>query len=129
MLSRRQFAALLLASPAVFGAGHTAFAAEAYDAARFEQLTQQGTVIVHVRAGWCPVCRLQEPVLDKLAAEPAFKDIRFVKVDFDTDRDFLRRYKVANQSTVLVYKKGAETGRILGLTDIEQLRKELQKAL
>ena len=120
-MDRRTFiAAMLLCTltPATAGAEP----AKAYDAATFPTLAATGTVIVHVHAKWCPVCKVQEPALAELSREPKFAGVRFVQVDFDKHKAFLRTYRVANQSVILVLEDGKEVRRIAGVTNLDQLR-------
>ena len=84
---------------------------------------------MHVYAGWCPVCRAQRPVLEALAREKAFEGVKFVTVDFDKDKEFLRTHRVANQSVILVFKNGQEVARLIGITDADKIRAGLLAAL
>lgn len=112
------FLALAFALPALAASSwHT------YSAPAFAQLQSAGrTIVVDVHANWCPTCRAQQPTLDALRAEPRLKNAVFVKVDFDTDKNFLRQYRIPRQSTVLVFKGLRETARSVAETRPAQLR-------
>jgi len=86
-------------------------------------------VLVHVHAGWCPTCRAQAPILDKITSQAAFKSLNFIRVDFDADKDFRKTYNVASQSTVLVFKGGKEVARSIGVTSEETLLMVAKTAL
>jgi thioredoxin len=86
-------------------------------------------IVVHVYAGWCPVCRAQKPVIEALAKDRAFEGVKFVTVDFDKDREFLRAHRVANQSIILGFKNGQEVARLIGTTDADKIRAGLLGAL
>ena len=45
-----------------------------------------------------------------------------VRVNFDTDQDFLTAHRVAQQSTILVFKGDREVARVIAETDPERLR-------
>jgi thiol-disulfide isomerase/thioredoxin len=102
---------------------------EHYEPRSFEDALASGPVIVHVYADWCPVCRAQKPILATLAKEQALAGVKFVTVDFDKDRQFLRTYRVGNQSVILLFKNGQEAARLIGITDAESIRARLLGAL
>jgi thioredoxin len=106
-----------------------ACAQDRYEAQSFESAIASGPVVVHVYAGWCPVCRKQEPILASLAKDQAMAGVRFVTVDFDKDRQFLRTYRVGNQSIILLFKNGQEIVRLIGITDADGIRAGLLGAL
>lgn len=85
-------AALGLFSAAVSAAGFAAYSAQSFDQA----LKSGGPVVVHVHADWCPTCRQQMPTLQSMSGDKQYDKIRFVRVNFDKDRDFLTSYKVAS---------------------------------
>lgn len=122
----RLFKTLLLVLASLFVAVSTASAASAwepYDAARFSRAQEAGrTIVVDVHATWCPVCKAQAPTLEALPGEPRLKDAVFVRVDFDTEKAFLRRHKIPRQSTVLVFKGKRETARSISETRPDKLR-------
>lgn len=94
-----------------------------YSAAAFSRAQASGkTIVVDVHATWCPTCRAQAPILDALPSEPQLKNAIFVKVDFDTEKAFVRQHRIPRQSTVLVFKGTRETARSIAETRPEQLR-------
>jgi thioredoxin 1 len=104
-------------------------AQEGYEPRSFEEALASGPALVHVYADWCPVCRAQKPVLATLAKDPALSGVKFFTVDFDKDRQFLRTYRVGNQSVILLFKDGQEAVRLIGITDAEGIRARLLGAL
>ncbi len=111
-------AALVAAVPAIAGPKWTD-----YDAAGFSRLQAEGrTIVVDVHADWCPTCRAQQPILDKLREDKRLANAVFVKVDYDEDKDFLRAHRVPRQSTILVFKGRKETARSIAETRPAQLR-------
>lgn len=126
---RRTFVALIVC--ALTGlAAHAAAGVKPYSKASFTvALSSAEAVVVHVHADWCPVCRKQQPTIQALAADPSMAKVSFVQVDFDKDRDFLKSYKVASQSTILVFRGGKEVARLNGVTDPAQIKQKLQAAV
>ncbi len=100
-----------------------------YEAGAFETALKSGPVVVHVHADWCPVCRKQQPALSTLSSDPAMTDVKFIAVNFDKDKTFLKRNKVANQSVILIFKGGKEVARLIGTTDPAAIRAGVTKAL
>ena len=91
MRSRRSFAfwtlglsVLLIASQAV-GAEHREYAADAFDSA---QRTGKSIIVV-VRASWCPSCRVQELILSIIEYNPKYAGLVVFLVDFDAQKDAL----------------------------------------
>jgi thiol-disulfide isomerase/thioredoxin len=109
----------------------TAFAANIpFEQANFDQLIKQGKpVVLHFHADWCPVCRTQQSVLDELMPQAEFKDLTVYRVNFDKEKSVLRKYKVRNQSTFIVFKNGKEVARSTGETDSVNIAELLKKAL
>lgn len=89
-----------------------------YETRQFAAAQQAGrTILVDVHADWCPTCRAQKPTLNKLRADPRMRDVLFVTVNFDKQKDFLRTYRIPRQSTILVFKGSKETARSIAETN------------
>ncbi|MDQ2079219.1 thioredoxin family protein [Xanthobacteraceae bacterium Astr-EGSB] len=131
-MHRRHVLSLFAAAVVIATMATAAVAAEfsAYSPASFDAAVKSGApVIVHVHADWCPTCRAQAPTLQAMAGESAYAKARFIRVNFDKDKDFLTGHKISQQSTVLVFKGGKEAARFTGITDAGQLRGRVQAAL
>lgn len=101
------------------------YSPEAFAAAR-----QQGkTVLVDIHAVWCPVCKVQGPILDELRGEAALAEVAFFKVDFDVEKEFLREHRIPRQSTVLIFKGNEEVGRSIAESDRARLRDFVLRAV
>lgn len=83
----------------------------------FEKLSRQGhPVVVDVAASWCPTCRAQKPIIDRLSKQDAYKDVAVLTVDFDNDKNVLKQFKISMQSTLIAFKGGKEVWRTVGDT-------------
>ena len=127
MLSRRGLLAsfAFVASLGAAVAAEQPFTQDAFAAA-------QGagkSIIVHVFAPWCPTCRAQEPIVQKLEADPKFASVATFRVDFDSQKDALKTLKANRQSTIIVYKGANEVGRSVGETNSKAISDLLGKAL
>ena len=85
-----------------------------------EVLNSEIPVLVDFAATWCGPCRALAPVLDKLSADVGVS-AKVVKVDIDESPELANRYEIRSLPTILVFKKGEITGKILGLTTKEKL--------
>jgi thiol-disulfide isomerase/thioredoxin len=100
------FALCLIASLALAG-GEAAFNQAAFDAAQ----KAGRPILVEIGASWCPVCKVQAPILNNLRAQPKFKDLQAFYIDFDSQKDLLKAFKVSKQGTLVVFKGANEVGR------------------
>lgn len=101
-----------------------------FSQAEFAQLTQAGKpVVVDVSATWCPTCKAQKPILDRLMQQPAYKDVTLLTVDFDTEKSTLRTFKVVTQSTLVAFNGTKEVGRSVGDTTPAGIEGLIQKTL
>jgi thiol-disulfide isomerase/thioredoxin len=82
-----------------------------------------------IHADWCPTCKAQGPILDKLTADPKFKDLKVFRVDFDTMKPVVKQFGAQMQSTLIVFKGSAEKGRSVGDTKQSSIAALLDKGL
>jgi thioredoxin 1 len=133
MIQRRSFVfaavgAALLAAPlisAAWAASQTPFSNDAFQKAQ----AAGKPILIDVYASWCPVCRAQQPVLGELTSQPKFKDLAVFRIDYDTQKEAVRRFGVTMQSTLIVFKDAKETGRSVGDSRRESIAALLDKAL
>ena len=116
---------LLLTAPASAASNWVNYSAE-----RFAKEQAAGkTIVVDVHADWCPTCRAQAPILEDLRNDERLQHVTFVRVDFDEEKEFLRAHRVPRQSTILVFKGKAETGRSVAETNPARLRSFVMDAM
>jgi thioredoxin 1 len=109
-------AALVVALVSIAG---SAFAADRlpFESGKFQALLKERRpVLVDITASWCPTCKAQHPIIEKLAAGPEFNDLTIFMVDFDTQKDAVRAFRALSQSTLIAFKGGKETARSVGDT-------------
>lgn len=122
MLRRVLFAGVLsaaaIAVPLLAPAGAQAASEAKFTEAAFAAAQAAGKpILVEVHADWCPTCAKQKPILGKLGADPANKELVRLVVDFDAQKDVLRALKVQTQSTLIAYRGAQEKDRSVGVTD------------
>jgi thioredoxin 1 len=128
MLDRR----ILLFAAALSFVGFGAFAADkaAFTGKSFAAAQAAGdSILIHINAPWCPTCRAQQPILEKLEKDPKFSKLKVFEVDFDSQKDAVRSFKATTQSTLIVFKGANETGRSVGDTDAKSVQALAEKAL
>ena len=86
-------------------------------------------VLLMVHADWCPTCRAQSAVIDKLAANPEFSKFRIFRIDYDTQKGLASAFRVHRQSALLVFKGEKEVSRSIGETSEDAISTQLKKAL
>ena len=128
MISRRMLIltglALIAAAPA------PAKEPVAWDEAAFDAAKAAGKpILLEIHAVWCPTCKAQAPILNELTSEPKYADLQVFKIDFDTQKDLLKKLNVRMQSTLIVYKQGAEVGRSVGDTNRDSIAELLSKTI
>ena len=107
--------------------GH-ALEVKPYSAAALSQAQQAGQpVALHFHADWCPTCRAQDKALDALKSEKGI-DITVLTVNYDTEKDLKRRFKVNAQSTIVVLKGQREAARLVGDASPEAIRGAMKTA-
>ena len=139
LIDRRRMLALLGLSAVVltlpFGFSGEAFAAagegeQPYTEAAFDAAQKAGKpILVDTYATWCQICARQAPILEKLHAEPKFKDLVIFKVNFDTQKDVMRKFHANVQSTLIVFHGVKEVGRSTGETQPEWIEDLMEKSL
>jgi len=101
-----------------------------FDQASFDRAKAAGDpVVVYFHADWCPTCRVQQPIVARLAAEPGLKGVTIYEADYDKETALEKTLHVGQQSTFVVFKQGHEISRSTGQTQESAIRAELQKAL
>ena len=86
-------------------------------------------ILVEIHADWCPTCKAQSPILDRLTADPKFKDLKVFRVDFDDMKPVVKRFGAQMQSTLIVFKGETEKGRSVGDTRQASISALLDKSL
>src|SRR5579863_5200744 len=94
----RTFAVLvLLAAPLLAYAGIQ----RPFDQQAFKDAQSAGKpVLIEIHADWCPTCKAQLPILNKLSAEPTYSNVVRFRVDFDSQKDLVKKFGARTQSTL-----------------------------
>ena len=84
--------------------------------AKFRELmtSESRPVLVDFWAEWCAPCRMLTPIIDKLAKKYAGKVV-FAKLNVDECPDVASEYGIMAIPTLILFVKGVEVDRIVGL--------------
>jgi len=131
MIDRRQLiGTLVLAGAVSLGTMAAAADKKPFNQAAFEAAQKAGRpILIEVNAPWCPICKAQAPILSKLSADPRFKKLASFTIDFDSQKDLLRKFNVQKQSTLIVFKGSQEAGRSTGDTNAASIEQLLAKSI
>ncbi len=77
-------------------------------------------VLVDFSAPWCAPCKRLEPLLEQLSREWENK-VSFVKVNVDESPNLAMQFQVMSVPTVIMFRSGKETARLVGLQTREKL--------
>jgi thioredoxin len=130
MLSRRSIMAVAVAASVLILNPALAASPQPFDAKAFADAQKAGKpILVAIDASWCPTCKAQKPILDELTADPNFKNLVYFTIDFDSQKDLVRRFGARMQSTLIAFKGDKEEGRSVGDTDRKSIAALLDKSL
>ncbi len=130
MLSRRFALFAIAAAGAAVAAPAFAAGPHPFDAAAFAAAQKAGKpIFVAIHASWCPICKVQKPILSELMADPKFNDLLYFTIDFDSQKDLVQRFGAQKQSTLISFKGDKEQGRSVGDTHRESIAALLNKVL
>jgi thioredoxin 1 len=130
-MNRRRLLLAIMIGSALSLAGH-ASAAEYRPFVEKDFVAAQkadAAILIDVAADWCPTCKAQAPVLERLGAEPAFAKLIVFRLDYDKQTNAWRKLRVRQQSTLIAFKGRKETARSVGDTNVDSLRRLLQSAV
>ncbi|MDN7181573.1 thioredoxin family protein [Caballeronia sp. SEWSISQ10-4 2] len=115
----------------VLALANIAYAGEApYNKAQFDEQVAAGKpTIVYLHATWCPTCKIQQPIVDRLSSDAEFKSLTVFEADYDTETALKKSLRITQQSTFVVFKGGHEVARSTGETAEPAIRKTFEAAL
>jgi thioredoxin 1 len=96
--------------------------------ANFDETIKDGVALVDFWATWCPPCRTQGPIVEKVARAYEGKAV-VGKLDTDRNKKTAARFKVRSIPTLIIFKDGKEVQRFTGLTQETKLKAALDKRL
>ncbi len=80
-------------------------------AQQFKELASDSSVIFMFTAGWCPDCRIIDPIMPEV--ESNHSDYKFVSVDRDEFIDLCIENDIYGIPSFLAFNSGKESGRFV----------------
>ena len=94
----------------------------------FQENVKTGITLVDFWAPWCPPCRKQGPIVDKVAE--AFDGAATIaKMNVDENHNIAGQLEVANIPTLIIFKDGKEVKRMVGLHEEADLKAAINAVL
>jgi len=93
-----------------------------------ERAKQRGVSLVDFSAPWCAPCRLQEPIMRRLAAQFKGK-ASFAAVNIDENPDAAINLGIRGVPTLILFRNGKEVLRFVGLQSEGTLSEALNKLI
>ena len=89
-----------------------------FDAAAFNTAKAQNrSILVDVKAWWCPVCASQNRTIKRIVTDPAYNQLIIFELNFDTQKAERTALSVTRQATLIGYRGKRQVGRLDFVTD------------
>jgi len=93
----------------------------------FKELIKSKTpVLVDFSAEWCQPCKIQKPILQRLAKEEA-GNVKIITIDVDRNPAIAQKYRIMSVPTLALFKNGEMLYRQSGVHQIGQLKQLISK--
>lgn len=83
----------------------------------FEEEVKSGTVLVDFYADWCGPCQMMGKILETM------DDVKILKVNTDDFNELALNFGVMSIPTLILFKDGSESGKLIGLQSKEDVEK------
>jgi len=93
-----------------------------------EVIESETPVLVDFWAPWCGPCRVVGPILEEIAKERS-EELKVVKLNTDENQQTAVSFQVLSIPTMILFRNGQETKRIIGAYPKKRLEAELAPAL
>ncbi len=94
----------------------------------FEQMNQEGLVLIDFSAAWCGPCQMIAPVLEQVSEEYEGKVI-FCNIDVDENPDLAGKYEVQSIPALVLLKDGKNVEMQIGFQPKDSIKEFLDKYL
>lgn len=91
----------------------------------FEDFISKGNVIVDFYADWCGPCKMMAPHFEKASGK--IKDVKFAKIDVDSNLMVANRFQVMSIPTTILFKEGEMVDKHTGAMYEEDITEAIEK--
>ena len=78
-------------------------------------IKNESVTVVQFSAAWCGPCKSLKPIMDRISESEKYKNKNFYIADIETDGiNTASAAGIRGVPTVIIYKKGIETSRMVG---------------
>jgi thioredoxin 1 len=91
----------------------------------FAEVTSKGVTLVDFWAPWCHPCRIQGPILEKVADRVGDK-AQICKINVDESRETAMKYGISGIPSLLVFKDGKKVTDFVGVQGDDVLISSLE---
>ena len=77
-------------------------------------IKSEGIVVVDFWAPWCGPCKMQTPILEKIAESGEY-NLTVVKINTDENPDLAQKMNISSIPTLIMYKGGQVIDTFIGL--------------
>ena len=88
-----------------------------------EVINSNTKVLVDFYADWCGPCKMMSPVIDEIADENS--NVKVGKVNVDDNQELAMKYNIMSIPTIMVFENGVPKKTFVGVTDKNEILKEL----
>jgi thioredoxin 1 len=81
-------------------------------------------VLIDFWAPWCGPCKMQTPILEKMAQSADIK-AKIVKINTDENPDIAQKYGISSIPTIVILKGGTEIERLVGVQPEAVLKQKI----
>ena len=76
-------------------------------------------MIIDFYADWCIPCQMLSPIMTEL--DKKYKGVEFYRVNIEESPNYVTTNNIKSIPTIIFYKDGKETERIVGLESMEKI--------
>ncbi len=77
----------------------------------------KGVVLADFYADWCGPCKMLGPLLHEMSASNKDPDVKYVKINVDSEQELAQEYDIMSIPTVIFFKDGKKVTQQIGIAD------------
>jgi thioredoxin 1 len=120
---------LLLVISIILSTSLSANEIKPYTESLFNQLNEKGvSMLIDIKAEWCSTCKKQSKVIKKYLDSKQNEELIILEVNYDNQKEVVRKFKAPRQSTLVLFKDGKEIGKVIAEANEDKLFTFFNKA-